>query len=94
MFGAWDEKDPKSAEGFTVIFQKVKEEKHIAATNFPPIPQQPTYNHNASNKNAKRSKVCIPFHFYFRPTRFLENRLIRVVFYRSSVKMVKHKNIT
>ncbi|KAI3745408.1 hypothetical protein L1987_58520 [Smallanthus sonchifolius] len=57
MFGAWDDKDPKSAEGFTVIFQKVKEEKHIAATNFPPIPQQSTYNHNAPRKDTKRVKV-------------------------------------
>ncbi|KAI3795739.1 hypothetical protein L1987_38396 [Smallanthus sonchifolius] len=57
MFGAWDDKDPKSAEGFTVIFQKVKEEKHIAATNFPPIPQQSTYNHNAPKKDTNRVKV-------------------------------------
>ncbi|KAJ9563005.1 hypothetical protein OSB04_008165 [Centaurea solstitialis] len=53
MFGAWDEKDPKSAEGFTVIFQKVKEEKQIAATKFPPIPQQPTYNNPNIPKNDK-----------------------------------------
>ncbi|XP_059636582.1 RPM1-interacting protein 4-like [Cornus florida] len=30
-FGAWDESDPKSGEGFTFIFNKVKEEKQIAA---------------------------------------------------------------
>ncbi|EYU27755.1 hypothetical protein MIMGU_mgv1a017691mg, partial [Erythranthe guttata] len=35
-FGEWDEKDPRSAEGFTVIFNKVKEEKQIAASKFPP----------------------------------------------------------
>ncbi|KAI3718665.1 hypothetical protein L6452_19544 [Arctium lappa] len=57
MFGAWDEKDPRSAEGFTVIFQKVKEEKHIAATKFPPIPQQPTYNNpNTPKKDNRRVK--------------------------------------
>ncbi|XP_076936141.1 RPM1-interacting protein 4-like, partial [Bidens hawaiensis] len=54
MFGAWDEKDPKSADGFTVIFQKVKEEKHIAATNFPPIPQQPTYTPKKDTKRIKK----------------------------------------
>ncbi|KAK9051793.1 hypothetical protein SSX86_028421 [Deinandra increscens subsp. villosa] len=57
MFGAWDEKDPKSADGFTVIFQKVKEEKHIAATNFPPIPQQPVYNVKTQKKDDGRDKV-------------------------------------
>ncbi|KAK8575459.1 hypothetical protein V6N12_063131 [Hibiscus sabdariffa] len=29
-FGEWDETDPTSGEGFTVIFNKVKEEKHAA----------------------------------------------------------------
>ncbi|XP_024989232.1 RPM1-interacting protein 4-like [Cynara cardunculus var. scolymus] len=58
MFGAWDEKDPRSAEGFTVIFQKVKEEKHIAATKFPPIPQHPTSNHpNTPKHDNTRRKV-------------------------------------
>nr|XP_043627203.1 RPM1-interacting protein 4-like [Erigeron canadensis] len=56
MFGAWDEKDPKSADGFTVIFQKVKEEKHIAATKFPPIPKQATYNPNIPKSDNKRVK--------------------------------------
>ncbi|KAM0049025.1 putative RPM1-interacting protein 4/NOI4 [Helianthus debilis subsp. tardiflorus] len=56
MFGAWDEKDPKSAEGFTVIFQKVKEEKHIAATNFPPIPRQSSCNLNNPKKETRKAK--------------------------------------
>ncbi|PWA91391.1 Pathogenic type III effector avirulence factor Avr cleavage site-containing protein [Artemisia annua] len=56
MFGAWDEKDPKSGEGFTVIFQKVKEEKHIAATKFPPIPQQPSYNSNIPQNDTTSTK--------------------------------------
>ncbi|KAK6124497.1 hypothetical protein DH2020_041750 [Rehmannia glutinosa] len=34
-FGQWDETDPRSAEGFTVIFNKVKEEKQIAAAKMP-----------------------------------------------------------
>ncbi|GJX53058.1 RPM1-interacting protein 4-like protein [Tanacetum coccineum] len=57
MFGAWDEKDPKSGEGFTVIFQKVKEEKHIAATKFPPIPQQPSYNSNIPKNDTRSTTV-------------------------------------
>ncbi|ESR63069.1 hypothetical protein CICLE_v10017621mg, partial [Citrus x clementina] len=39
-FGAWDETDPTSGEGFTVIFNKVKEEKQIASTQFPVVPEQ------------------------------------------------------
>ncbi|KAK4858672.1 hypothetical protein QYF36_020245 [Acer negundo] len=31
-FGDWDENDPKSSEGFTAIFEKLKEEKQIAST--------------------------------------------------------------
>lgn len=34
-FGDWDETDPKSGEGYTVIFNKVKEEKQIGAANLP-----------------------------------------------------------
>ncbi|XP_050233153.1 RPM1-interacting protein 4-like isoform X2 [Mercurialis annua] len=37
-FGAWDEADPSSGEGFTVIFNRVKEEKQVASTHFPPQP--------------------------------------------------------
>lgn len=65
MFGAWDEKDPKSAEGFTVIFQKVKEEKHIAATKFPPIPQQASYTPNTAKNDGRRTKVCLYPSFTF-----------------------------
>lgn len=60
MFGAWDEKDPRSGDGFTVIFQKVKEEKHIAATKFPPIPQHDNPNIPKNpKKDSKGIKVCI-----------------------------------
>ncbi|KAK3218918.1 hypothetical protein Dsin_012888 [Dipteronia sinensis] len=60
-FGAWDETDPASGEGFTVIFNKVKEEKQIASTKFPTIPAQA--NIQSDTKRAKggsssRSKIC------------------------------------
>lgn len=58
MFGAWDERDPKSGEGFTVIFNKVKEEKQIAASTFPPVPAQPINQPNNQETNTK-SKVCL-----------------------------------
>ncbi|KAG8385771.1 hypothetical protein BUALT_Bualt03G0079900 [Buddleja alternifolia] len=54
-FGEWDEKDPRSGDGFTVIFNKVKEEKQIAASKFPPLP---TNNYDqTSQKKETKSKV-------------------------------------
>ncbi|KAI3456487.1 hypothetical protein Pfo_013150 [Paulownia fortunei] len=60
-FGQWDEKDPRSAEGFTVIFNKVKEEKQIAAARFPPVPLQTTNNYKTSQKKENRKKCCCLF---------------------------------
>ncbi|XP_057497499.1 uncharacterized protein LOC130782257 [Actinidia eriantha] len=56
-FGVWDEKDPKSGEGFTVIFNKVKEEKQIAATKLPTVPPQPR-SFEKSQKKHTGSKIC------------------------------------
>ncbi|KAB2637570.1 EH domain-containing protein 1-like [Pyrus ussuriensis x Pyrus communis] len=50
--GDWDDKDPKSGEGFTYIFEKVKEEKKIAL-EFPVVPQQPSNNLNSANEREK-----------------------------------------
>ncbi|OVA01116.1 Pathogenic type III effector avirulence factor Avr cleavage site [Macleaya cordata] len=56
-FGAWDETDPKSGEGFTIIFNKVKEEKQIAATKFPPIPSEPP-NYSKASSSSKSKRCC------------------------------------
>lgn len=65
-FGAWDEADPRSGEGFTAIFEKVKEEKKIASTNFPAAAaatHQPYDHTNSRTKHgrcwSKSSKVPI-----------------------------------
>ncbi|KAL3519399.1 hypothetical protein ACH5RR_017548 [Cinchona calisaya] len=55
-FGAWDERDPKSGEGFTVIFNKVKEEKQIAASKFPLVQPQSS-NYSEGQKRNSISKV-------------------------------------
>ncbi|KAK6149727.1 hypothetical protein DH2020_017252 [Rehmannia glutinosa] len=60
-FGQWDETDPRSAEGFTVIFNKVKEEKQIAAAKFPPVPLQTTNNYQTNQKEETRKKCCCLF---------------------------------
>ncbi|XP_057764948.1 RPM1-interacting protein 4-like isoform X2 [Salvia miltiorrhiza] len=60
-FGQWNENDPRSGDGFTVIFNKVKEEKHIAAAKFPPVPLQTTNNYQASPEKETRKKCCCLF---------------------------------
>lgn len=59
-FGEWDEKNPRSAEGFTVIFNKVKEEKQIAAAKFPSVSVQHDVNkyHESSHKENTWGKKC------------------------------------
>ncbi|KAK2653012.1 hypothetical protein Ddye_012868 [Dipteronia dyeriana] len=60
-FGAWDETDPASGEGFTVIFNKVKEEKQIASTKFPTVPAQANIQSDTKRTNggiSSRSKIC------------------------------------
>ncbi|KAK1297579.1 RPM1-interacting protein 4 [Acorus calamus] len=58
-FGAWDEMDPKSAEGFTVIFDRVKEEKHGVA-KVPKIPSEPVVRpiRPAETGSSFKTKMC------------------------------------
>ncbi|XP_068669485.1 RPM1-interacting protein 4-like isoform X2 [Aristolochia californica] len=64
-FGAWDETDPKSGDGFTVIFDKVKEQKQMGITNTATIPSEPFfYSHaheNHGNSSPKRKTCCCFF---------------------------------
>ncbi|KAG2684394.1 hypothetical protein I3760_10G075200 [Carya illinoinensis] len=59
-FGAWNEADPKSGEGFTVIFNRLKEEKQTETSHFPvEQQQQPSYHSNTERheRSSPRSKV-------------------------------------
>ncbi|XAR53829.1 hypothetical protein NMG60_11022522 [Bertholletia excelsa] len=56
-FGEWDERDPQSGEGFTIIFNKLKREKQIADAKFPTPQQQPSIN-TCHQKQDTHSKVC------------------------------------
>ncbi|KAJ6999340.1 hypothetical protein NC653_010130 [Populus alba x Populus x berolinensis] len=58
-FGAWDETDPRSGEGFTVIFNRVKEEKQIASTTFPSVPTQPGSPRNKGNSSSRSKRFFI-----------------------------------
>ncbi|KAJ0715705.1 putative RPM1-interacting protein 4/NOI4 [Helianthus annuus] len=46
MFGDWDVNDPASAEGFTVIFNKARNEKKTGGTSDSPPKNDPTYNNH------------------------------------------------
>ncbi|KAL9671553.1 hypothetical protein QQ045_009122 [Rhodiola kirilowii] len=65
-FGAWDAADPTSGEGFTVIFNKVKQEKHVKTIHLPALPQPPSKPKNKSNCRSRlASKIpkiscCFP----------------------------------
>ncbi|KAJ1428698.1 RIN4, pathogenic type III effector avirulence factor Avr cleavage site [Sesbania bispinosa] len=49
-FGSWDAKDPRSGEGYTAIFSKIKEERQIASSHISTMSTQPL-NNCSNNKN-------------------------------------------
>ncbi|XP_022947540.1 uncharacterized protein LOC111796087 isoform X2 [Cucurbita pepo subsp. pepo] len=46
-FGEWDVNDPASAEGFTVIFNKARNEKKTGGLPDSPAKDDPSYKHGA-----------------------------------------------
>lgn len=54
-FGEWDESDPSSADGFTHIFNKVREEKQVGSARVPNMPEQSSYR--SSHKTDEKSTV-------------------------------------
>lgn len=68
-FGDWDVNDPASAEGFTVIFNKARDEKKIASASGR-FPSQRRYDSRASKNHKKykpttSSKVLYLITFYY-----------------------------
>eukprot|EP01018_Ginkgo_biloba_P003393 Gb_02314 [translate_table: standard] len=63
-FGAWNENDPASADGFTFIFNKAREEKQTSTAKFPTIHSDTaSYDsgHKQSNISRSKSAVCCCF---------------------------------
>ncbi|KAM2009252.1 hypothetical protein ACFX16_004052 [Malus domestica] len=58
-FGEWDENDPASADGFTHIFNKVREEKAGKAPGTPSHPSYQDARKQGSNDSAKC--CCFPW---------------------------------
>lgn len=57
-FGAWDVNDPKSGDGFTFIFEKLKEEKQInsSTVKVPVTMSSPLPPNNYLKDQRKRSQ--------------------------------------
>lgn len=55
-FGAWDENNPASAEGFTHIFEKVREERQTGGRM--PGPNETPYNNIRRQNPDDSAKVC------------------------------------
>ncbi|XP_019180405.1 PREDICTED: RPM1-interacting protein 4-like isoform X2 [Ipomoea nil] len=73
-FGDWDETDPASAEEYTQVFEKVREEKQSGAEKVPSMPTEPSYSNSEKRYGNGNSKVCctsgflcICLAFYLKP---------------------------
>ncbi|KAG9455107.1 hypothetical protein H6P81_008011 [Aristolochia fimbriata] len=63
-FGSWDETDPKSGDGFTIIFDKVKEQKQMGVTNTATITNESVAHSNTRQNHGNSSpkgKMCCCF---------------------------------
>ncbi|XVF52121.1 hypothetical protein PTKIN_Ptkin04bG0239400 [Pterospermum kingtungense] len=61
-FGEWDEADPKSGEGYTAIFNKVKEEKQApSSTHFPNVPPPPQHSNQHEQPSFWSKIFCCLF---------------------------------
>ncbi|XP_072992464.1 RPM1-interacting protein 4-like [Typha latifolia] len=60
-FGAWDEKDPSSADGFTHIFNKVREEKQTGSGKAPNITNDAIYVNNSRQDDSYETSSCSCF---------------------------------
>lgn len=57
-FGEWDEADPTSAEGYTHIFNKVREERQSGAGKVPVMPTETSYSNGQKRIANDNSKSC------------------------------------
>ncbi|XP_021641462.2 uncharacterized protein LOC110636194 isoform X2 [Hevea brasiliensis] len=60
-FGEWDETDPASADGYTHIFNKVREEKQGGAAKVPDLPTESSHSHGHKQYGNEKSKSCYCF---------------------------------
>uniref|UniRef100_A0A7N0U4D1 RIN4 pathogenic type III effector avirulence factor Avr cleavage site domain-containing protein n=1 Tax=Kalanchoe fedtschenkoi TaxID=63787 RepID=A0A7N0U4D1_KALFE len=58
-FGEWDEANPASADGFTHIFNKVREERHTGTPNI--TTETHDYTRHSHNSDQKAKGCCFPW---------------------------------
>ncbi|KAH6809078.1 hypothetical protein C2S51_026861 [Perilla frutescens var. frutescens] len=59
-FGDWDETDPAAAEGYTQVFNRVREEKHSETGK---VPVMPTETSNSSNQKQANENAQVNIYF-------------------------------
>ncbi|KAL5999659.1 hypothetical protein ACLOJK_037944 [Asimina triloba] len=68
-FGDWDETDPASADGYTHIFNQVREEKQIGSAKVPGMHTETSYYNNQRQDNLRKSESTVgsllSFMFFF-----------------------------
>ncbi|XP_021631362.1 RPM1-interacting protein 4 isoform X2 [Manihot esculenta] len=57
-FGEWDENNPASADGYTHIFNQVREEKHSGAGKVPGMPTESSMGNDRKRPPSNSSKSC------------------------------------
>jgi RPM1-interacting protein 4 len=60
-FGDWDESNPASSEGYTAIFNRVREEKQVEAGKVPAAASDTPYSNGHKQPGNENSKVCASF---------------------------------
>ncbi|XP_063939510.1 RPM1-interacting protein 4 isoform X2 [Daucus carota subsp. sativus] len=58
-FGDWDESDPSAGEGYTHIFNKVREEKQSETGKVPVVPAETSYTSNGQKQYANESSKSL-----------------------------------
>ncbi|XP_059448428.1 RPM1-interacting protein 4-like isoform X2 [Corylus avellana] len=60
-FGDWDESNPASSEGYTAIFNRVREEKQVEAGKVPATAGDTPYSNGHKQSGNENSKGCFCF---------------------------------
>ncbi|KAF5192992.1 Rpm1-interacting protein [Thalictrum thalictroides] len=63
-FGEWDENNPASADGFTHIFNKMREEKQGGSTNATSVQDDMSYSNGYKQDDSNKSTECCCFAWF------------------------------
>lgn len=59
IFGDWDESNPASADGYSHIFEKVREDKQIGAGKVPAMATESSYSNSQRQSGNTNRKVSV-----------------------------------